>query len=152
MAGPEPANPNPDRVADESRIEQQLDRAVAARPPARRRDRDRDGVDPVTVGAGLLMTVADSEHFPSIGSGSGGPSRPSRPSGTATTFQRVSRGGSSQRLVMLVGIGFLTVITASITSTFVSRVRHEERRPGAETATAEQVGQLTAGSNESRRH
>jgi hypothetical protein len=32
-------------------------------------------------------------------------------------------------LVMLVGIGFLTVITAAITSTFVSRSRREQTPP-----------------------
>jgi hypothetical protein len=42
---------------------------------------------------------------------------------------------------MLLGIAFLTVITASITSTFVARSRREMPR-GAETATAEQVRQL----------
>jgi hypothetical protein len=38
------------------------------------------------------------------------------------------------------GIGFLTVITASITSTFVSRSRHEPS--GADAAMAEQLRQL----------
>jgi hypothetical protein len=41
---------------------------------------------------------------------------------------------------MLLGIGFLTVITASITSTFVSRSRHEPS--GADAAMAEQLRQL----------
>ncbi len=45
-------------------------------------------------------------------------------------------------VVMLVGIGFLTVITAAITSTFVSRSRHEQAPPDAETALAEQFRQL----------
>jgi voltage-gated potassium channel len=42
--------------------------------------------------------------------------------------------------VMLLGIGFLTVITASITSTFVSRSRHEPS--DADAAVAEQLRQL----------
>ena len=43
---------------------------------------------------------------------------------------------------MLLGIAFLTVITASITSTFVSRLRREETPSDAETAMAEQFRQL----------
>jgi hypothetical protein len=43
---------------------------------------------------------------------------------------------------MLFGIGFLTVITASITSTFVSRSRREQRPSDAETATVEQLRRL----------
>jgi hypothetical protein len=43
---------------------------------------------------------------------------------------------------MLFGIGFLTVITASITSTFVARSRFEQARAAAETPTAEQLRQI----------
>ena len=43
---------------------------------------------------------------------------------------------------MLLGVAFLTVITASITSTFVARLRREETPPAAEPATAEQIRQL----------
>jgi voltage-gated potassium channel len=43
---------------------------------------------------------------------------------------------------MLVGIGFLTIITAAITSTFVSRLRRQQTPSDAETATAEQFRQL----------
>ena len=45
-------------------------------------------------------------------------------------------------LVMLFGIGFITVITAAITSTFVTRSRLEQERSDAETPTAEQFRQL----------
>ena len=45
-------------------------------------------------------------------------------------------------LVMLLGIGFLTVITAAITSTFVSRSRREQAPSDGETALAEQFRQL----------
>jgi hypothetical protein len=45
-------------------------------------------------------------------------------------------------LIMLLGISFLTVITASITSTFVSRSRREQAPSEAETALAEQFRQL----------
>jgi hypothetical protein len=45
-------------------------------------------------------------------------------------------------LVMLLGIGFLTVITASITSTFVSRSRREQTPSDVEDAMAEQLRRL----------
>ena len=43
---------------------------------------------------------------------------------------------------MLVGIGFLTVITAAITSTFVSRSRRDQAPSAADAAMAEQFRQL----------
>ena len=43
---------------------------------------------------------------------------------------------------MLLGIGFLTVVTAAITSTFVSRSRRERPGSDAEAAMAEQFRQI----------
>ena len=45
-------------------------------------------------------------------------------------------------LVMLLGISFLTVITAAITSTFVSRSRLDLASSEAEAPTAEQIREL----------
>ena len=45
-------------------------------------------------------------------------------------------------LVMLLGIGFLTVITASITSTFVARARRAQGGAGGEGLTPEQFREL----------
>jgi voltage-gated potassium channel len=45
-------------------------------------------------------------------------------------------------LVMLVGIGFLTVITAAITSTFVSRSRGEQPPSDADATLAEHFHRL----------
>jgi voltage-gated potassium channel len=44
--------------------------------------------------------------------------------------------------VMLVGIGFLTVITAAITSTFVSRTEGEQAQSDAAVATAQQLREI----------
>ena len=43
---------------------------------------------------------------------------------------------------MMFGIGFLTVITASITSTFVARSRLEQERSNPEAPTAEHLRRL----------
>ena len=44
--------------------------------------------------------------------------------------------------VMLLGIGFVTVITASITGAFVARSRAEQRLEGPEAPSAEQLRQI----------
>jgi len=97
----------------------------------------------ITVGAGILMTVADHKAFRRSDPDSGGPYRPSRRSGTATRTGDCA-GRLVASLVMLVGIGFLTVITAAITSTFVSRSRGGQTPFDAATPTAEQLRQIAA--------
>ena len=53
--------------------------------------------------------------------------------------------------VMLMGIGFLTVVTAAITSTFVARARRARQPPSdAETSMAEQLRRSTADSHASK--
>jgi voltage-gated potassium channel len=141
MAGPEPANANPNRVADESRLERRLDRAVARATTPRGAAIVIATVSTViTVGAGLLMTLVDSETFPSVGSGLWWGVQTVTTVGYGDSVPTNLSGRLVAALVMLLGIGFLTVITASITSTFVSRSRHEPS--DAETAIAEQLRQL----------
>jgi voltage-gated potassium channel len=143
MAGLEPANANPDRVADESRLERQLDRAVArATTPRGATIVIATASTVITVAAGLLMTLVDGENFPSIGSGLWWAVQTVTTVGYGDDVPANLTGRLVAVLVMLVAIAFLTVITASITSTFVSRVRREGTHAGAETATAEQVRQL----------
>ena len=94
----------------------------------------------MTVVAGLLVTVLDSETFPSIGSGLWWAVQTVTTVGYGDEIPMSLAGRLVAALVMLLGIGFLTVITASITSTFVSRSRHEPS--DAQTAMAEQLRQL----------
>jgi voltage-gated potassium channel len=94
----------------------------------------------LTVGAGLLVTVVDRESFPSIGSGLWWAVQTVTTVGYGDNIPMNVAGRLVAVLVMLLGIGFLTVITASITGTFVSRSRHEPSE--AETAMAEQLRQL----------
>ena len=66
MAGLEPANANPDRVADESRLERRFDRAVArATTPRGATIVIATASTLITVGAGLLMTLVDASRSPS---------------------------------------------------------------------------------------
>ena len=129
-AGLEPANANPDRMADESRLERRLDRAVArATTPRGATIVIATASTVITVGAGLLMTLVDGENFPSIGSGLWWAVQTVTTVGYGDDVPTNLTGRLVAVLVMLLGIAFLTVITASITSTFVSRSRRE-RRPG----------------------
>ena len=128
-------------MADESRLERQLDRAVArATTPRGAAIVIATASTVMTVVAGLLVTVLDSETFPSIGSGLWWAVQTVTTVGYGDEIPMSLAGRLVAALVMLLGIGFLTVITASITSTFVSRSRHEA--PDAQTAMADQLRQL----------
>ena len=128
-------------MADESRLERQLDRAVArATTPRGAAIVIATASTVMTVVAGLLVTVLDSETFPSIGSGLWWAVQTVTTVGYGDEIPMSLAGRLVAALVMLLGIGFLTVITASITSTFVSRSRHEPS--DAQTAMAEQLRQL----------
>jgi voltage-gated potassium channel len=128
-------------VAEESRLERQLDRAVArATTPRGAAIVIATASTVMTVAAGLLMTVLDSETFPSIGSGLWWAVQTVTTVGYGDVIPQSLAGRLVAALVMLLGIGFLTVITASITSTFVSRSRHEPS--DADAAMAEQLRQL----------
>ena len=128
-------------MAEESRLERQLDRAVArATPPRGAAIVIATASTVMTVVAGLLVTVLDSETFPSIGSGLWWAVQTVTTVGYGDDIPMSLAGRLVAALVMLLGIGFLTVITASITSTFVSRSRHEPS--DADAAMTEQLHQL----------
>ena len=86
----------------------------------------------VTVGAGALMTVADRHTYPTIGAGLWWAIQTTTTVGYGDNVPVSVAGRFIAALVMLFGIGFLTVITAAITSTFVSRSRLDT---GSDTAT-----------------
>ena len=88
------------------------------------------------------MTLVDSKNFPSIGSGLWWAVQTVTTVGYGDNVPTSLAGRLVAVLVMLLGIGFLTVITASITSTFVTRLRRNGPPKGAEVATAEQLRQL----------
>lgn len=130
-------------MEDETRLEQRLDRVVArAASPRGAAVVIATVSTSITVAAGILMTVADRKGFPSIGSGLWWAVQTVTTVGYGDHVPTTVAGRLVAAVVMLVGIGFLTVITAAITSTFVSRSRHEQAPPDVETALAEQFRQL----------
>jgi voltage-gated potassium channel len=130
-------------MADESRLERRFDRAVArATTPRGAAAVIATVSSAMTVVAGLLMTVVDGENFPTIGAGIWWAVQTVTTVGYGDNVPTNLAGRLVAVLVMLLGIGFLTVVTASITSTFVARLHRAETPRGAETATAEQLRQL----------
>jgi voltage-gated potassium channel len=96
----------------------------------------------VTVAAGIAMTITDHESYPSIGSGLWWAVQTTTTVGYGDNVPQSAAGRLVAAVVMLFGIGFLTVITAAITSTFVARSRIEESASSSSTTTAEQLRQL----------
>jgi voltage-gated potassium channel len=79
----------------------------------------------ITVVSGLLMTVVDHKSFPSLGSGLWWAVQTVTTVGYGDYVPENVAGRIVATLVMLGGIGFLTVVTAAITSAFVARSRDE---------------------------
>ena len=132
-----------DPVEDETRLERRLDRIVAhATRPRGAAVVIATVSTSITVGAGILMTVADRENFPSIGSGLWWAVQTVTTVGYGDHVPTSVAGKFVAALVMLVGIGFLTVITAAITSTFVSRSRREQASSSGITPTEDQLKQI----------
>ena len=79
----------------------------------------------ITVAAGLLMTVVDHQSFPSVGLGLWWAVQTVTTVGYGDYVPHNVVGRVVATLVMLGGIGFVTVITAAIPSGFVARAREE---------------------------
>jgi voltage-gated potassium channel len=89
-----------------------------------------------------VTVCTDHQSFPSVGSGLWWSVQTVTTVGYGDHVPATVAGKLVAALVMLVGIGFLTVITAAITSTFVSRSRREQAPSDADAALAEQFRQL----------
>ena len=114
-------------------------RAVTPRGPPR--DRLRDDRHHLPAGAHDLL---DRGNYPTIGSGLWWAVQTTTTVGYGDNVPTTYAGRFLAAFVMLVGIGFLTVITAAITSTFVSRSRLEPAESDAETSLSEQLRQINA--------
>ena len=130
-------------MTDETRLAGRLDRVLAhATRPRGAAVVIATVSTAITVGAGFLMTVADRNTFPSIGSGLWWAVQTVTTVGYGDHVPATVAGRLVAALVMLVGIGFLTVITAAITSTFMSRSRGEQMPSAAANPTAAQLQQI----------
>ena len=96
----------------------------------------------ITLVSGVLMTVADHDNFQSIGSGLWWAVQTVTTVGYGDNVPATLAGRLIASLVMLAGIGFLTVITAAITSAFVSRSRVEQPLSDPASPTAEELRQI----------
>jgi voltage-gated potassium channel Kch len=96
----------------------------------------------VTVIGGLLITLTDHKNFPNIGSGLWWSIQTVTTVGYGDAVPTSATGRLVAALVMIVGIGFLTVITAAITSTFIeaARRRIEGHATDALSSKLDQIG------------
>ena len=129
-------------MGEETRLERQLDKWVA------RATRPRGAAvviatvtTVITVGAGLLMTVIDHDNFPSLGGGLWWAIQTVTTVGYGDAVPENTGGRLLAALVMLLGIGFLTVITAAITSTFVAQAGRR-LKAGSGDPSAEQLTRI----------
>ena len=117
-----PAGSTPPDLPHETRLERRLEAAVdRATTPRGAAIVIATASLVVTLAAGILMTVVDREHYPSIGSGLWWAIQTTTTVGYGDNVPTTFVGRSIAAVVMLFGIGILTVITAAITSTFVAR-------------------------------
>jgi voltage-gated potassium channel len=130
----------------ETRFERRLDRRLArATTPRRAAVVIATVTTSITVVAGLLMTVIDHGNFPSVGSGLWWAVQTVTTVGYGDHVPSTAAGQLVAALVMLLGIGFIAVITASITSAFVGRSRQQERPGGPNSvATTEYLQKIDA--------
>ena len=84
----------------------------------------------VSVAAGLLMRLTDPENFGSVWSGLWWATQTTTTVGYGDSVPSSATGRSIAALVMIAGVGFITVTTAAISSVFVESSRR--RREGAE--------------------
>ena len=123
----------------EKRLDRWVDRAVTPRGAA---IVIATATIAITVGSAALMTVIDREDYPSLGSGLWWAVQTTTTVGYGDHVPTNAAGRVLAVLVMLFGIGFLTVITAAITSTFVARNAQMLDELPAESPTAEQVREV----------
>jgi voltage-gated potassium channel len=133
-------------MADETRLERRLDRAVdRATTPRGAAIVIASASTVITVVAGLLVTVVEHGTYPSIGTGLWWAAQTVTTVGYGDNIPTSVAGRLVAVLVMFMGIGLLTVVTAAITSTFVAHARRVDQTPSdVETAMVDQLRQLAS--------
>ncbi len=79
----------------------------------------------VVVGAGFVITLLDSEEYPSLGIGLWWALQTVTTVGYGDVAPKNASGRIVGAVVMLEGIAFIAIVTALITSTFVARATRE---------------------------
>jgi voltage-gated potassium channel Kch len=94
-----------------------------------------------SVGCGLLMTAVDHKNFTTLGQGLWWAVQTVTTVGYGDQVPTNTAGRLLAAAVMLLGLAFLSVITAAITSSFVARATAQQTRRarGAAPATADDV-------------
>lgn len=140
--GDAPGEANAVPMENETRFERWLDRALA------RAETPRGGATVIaaittiaTVGFGLLMTTVDHKNFTTLGQGLWWAVQTVTTVGYGDRVPTTTAGQLLATAVMLLGLAFLAVITAAVTSSFVARATEERTRRagGAAPATADDV-------------
>jgi len=142
-AGSAAAWANSDCVNGETKFERRLSRWIArASSPRGAAVVIASVTTAITIGAGLLMTVLDHEGFPSLGSGLWWAVQTVTTVGYGDHVPETAAGQIVAAIVMLLGIGFITVITASITGSFVARLNRQQGSTGDGAASPEQLQRI----------
>jgi voltage-gated potassium channel Kch len=128
----------------ETKLERRLDRAVQrATTPRGAAIVIASASTVITIVAGLLVTIVEHGTYPSIGTGLWWAAQTVTTVGYGDNVPTSLVGRLVAVFVMFVGIGFLTVVTAAITSTFVAHARRVDETPSdVETAIVDQLRQL----------
>jgi voltage-gated potassium channel len=121
-------------------MERWLDRSIArASRPRGAAILIASTVTTITVIAGLGMTLIDPNGFPTIGSGLWWAVQTVTTVGYGDKVPQTAAGQLVAALVMLLGIAFVTVITASITGAFVAQSRKAIDAAGSADVTEHQL-------------
>ena len=96
----------------------------------------------ITIIAGVLIHFTDEQNFPNIGDGLWWAIQTVTTVGYGDLVPTSTVGRLVAALVMVVGIGFLTVVTAAITSAFIESARRRLQGTETDTLTAklDQIG------------
>jgi voltage-gated potassium channel len=130
-------------MTDETRIERRLDRLIEhAVNPRKAAVVIATVTTAITLLAGWLMTVIDHTGFPTLGSGMWWAVQTVTTVGYGDHVPQTDAGRLMAAATMLLGIGFITVITASITGAFVARSRREQHLEGPESARVEDLQEV----------
>jgi voltage-gated potassium channel len=130
-------------MSGQTKIERRLDRDLGrAQTPRGAAIVIASVTTSITVLAGLAMTFVDRDEFPSVGTGLWWAVQTVTTVGYGDRVPTTAPGQIVAAIVMLLGIGFVTVITAAITSSFVARSRQLQADTGDAAPSADALSSI----------